>query len=137
MGYYPENFTNSLEATPHLYKPPYLDNVRITLAFREYVKPPGAAGFSIMDLSKAIKNNPESISVSEIEAMGRSPDNGQRILTDHTGTHIAGRIKHIYQAELPECFRGKPSERETAIGNRRATSAGTTSYPLVAVGACS
>jgi hypothetical protein len=113
--YHPENFTNSLEDTPHLYKPPYTDNVRIPLALREYVKPPGAAGFSIEDLKKAIKNNTGSVSVSDIVAMGRSPYDGQRILIDHTGTYTAGRIKHIYQAAMPKCLRDKTSEHETAI----------------------
>jgi hypothetical protein len=115
QAYHPENFTNSLEDTPHLYKPPYTKNVRIPLALREYVKPPGEAGFSIEDLEKAIRNNPGSVSVSDILAIGRSPYDSQRILIDYTGTHIAGRIKHIYQAELPQCLRGKTSEHETAI----------------------
>jgi hypothetical protein len=112
--YHPENFTNSLEDTPHLYKPPYTNNVRIPLALREYVEDPDQKGFSIEDLKKAIKYNTGSVSVSDILAMGQSPYDDQQILTDHTGTHLAGRIKHIYQAKLPQCFISKTSERETS-----------------------
>jgi hypothetical protein len=113
--YHPENFINSLEDTPHLYKPPYTNNVRIPLALREYVNSPGASGFSGEDLAKAIKNNSGSVSVSDIVAMGRCRLDGPRILIDHTGSHNAGHINHICQAELSECLRGKTSEHGDAI----------------------
>jgi hypothetical protein len=106
--YHPDNFTISLEDTPQFYKDEFINNVPIPIALSKYVDSPGKTGLCIDDLKAAIENLPGSVSVSDLVAMGHGPSSGQRIFMDHSSTHVAGTIKHLYQVQLRELHESIP-----------------------------
>ncbi|KAI1128833.1 hypothetical protein F5Y10DRAFT_291616 [Nemania abortiva] len=64
--YYPDNFINSLEDTPHLFRPPATDNVFIPATLNPLAKPPGSVGFSRHDLQNALQEAEWSSSIVDI-----------------------------------------------------------------------
>ncbi len=64
--YHPDDFINSLEDTPQLFRPPVTDHVLIPPALVKSVMPAGDDGFRKRDLEELVSEVPGSISVSDI-----------------------------------------------------------------------
>ncbi|KAI0438685.1 hypothetical protein F4803DRAFT_554809 [Xylaria telfairii] len=64
--YYPDSFINSLENTPHLFRPPVIDNMFIPATLGPFAKRPGSSGFGRHDLDNVLNEIQESFSIVDI-----------------------------------------------------------------------
>jgi hypothetical protein len=69
----------------------------------------GKNGVCIDDLKEAVQKLPGFVSVPDLMALGHRPSCGQRIFMDNSSDHIAGTIKHFYQAQLKKFHESRPS----------------------------
>ncbi|KAI8634080.1 hypothetical protein F5Y19DRAFT_487609 [Xylariaceae sp. FL1651] len=66
--YHPDNFVNSLDDTPHLFRPDFTNKVFVPAALSQYAKRPGHNGFGQPDLEEAVNAAPGFINVLDILA---------------------------------------------------------------------
>ncbi|KAI3322814.1 hypothetical protein HD806DRAFT_544829 [Xylariaceae sp. AK1471] len=66
--YHPDNFINSLEDTPHLFRSPVTNNVFIPAALALFAERPDKGGFSRHDLENVLDKAPGSLSMLDILA---------------------------------------------------------------------
>lgn len=64
--YYPDSFINSLEDTPHLFRPPVTDHVFIPATLTQFAERPGSGGFGRQDLDNALDEVRETFSILDI-----------------------------------------------------------------------
>ncbi|KAI0110815.1 hypothetical protein GGR51DRAFT_79405 [Nemania sp. FL0031] len=86
--YYPDNFTNSLEDTPHLFRPPVTDNVFIPATLSQIAKRPDPAGFGQHDLVVALEKARWLFSISDILVFQQTPGWRRRELSGGTNTKL-------------------------------------------------
>lgn len=66
--YYPDNFVNSLEDTPHLFRPPFIDTIFVPAILARLAGQQNNDGFDRRTLKRALKEVKGSISVLDILA---------------------------------------------------------------------
>jgi hypothetical protein len=93
--YHPDNFINSLDDTPHLYRPPATDVVAIPVGICPFVDPPKERGFGWSDLDDAVRENPASVFVSDIVAshLGSMADSDMSVINSSTPVSV---IRHTF-----------------------------------------
>ncbi|KAJ8133220.1 hypothetical protein O1611_g403 [Lasiodiplodia mahajangana] len=81
--YYPDNFINSLEDTPHLFRPPATDNVFIPATLNRIAKRPDpeSIGFGYRDLVEALEKASWLLSILDILVFQQSPSSRRRELS--------------------------------------------------------
>ncbi|KAI1746406.1 hypothetical protein F4680DRAFT_463577 [Xylaria scruposa] len=64
--YYPDSFINSLEDTPHLFRPPVTDNVFIPATLTQFAQCPDSVGLGYKDLEDLLDEVQDSFSILDI-----------------------------------------------------------------------
>ncbi|KAJ2998175.1 hypothetical protein NUW58_g410 [Xylaria curta] len=66
LQYYPDSFINSLEDTPHLFRPPVTDNVFIPTTLTRLAERPGSGGLGRHDLENLLNEAQDSFTILDI-----------------------------------------------------------------------
>ncbi|KAI1154425.1 hypothetical protein F4825DRAFT_472164 [Nemania diffusa] len=86
--YYPDNFINSLEDTPHLFRPPVTNNVFVPTTLAEFAERPDSRGFTRGNLEDALKDTWQSFSISDILVFQQTSSSRKRGVYRGTNTKL-------------------------------------------------
>jgi hypothetical protein len=96
--YHPDDFVQSLEDTPHQFRPPFTDALAVPDALCDVAPRPTEDGFDRKFVVEAPKSAAESVSISDIIAVCfASQEEGGGVVQRRSEQSIAGTIKHVLE----------------------------------------